>query len=49
VQPRGGFYQLGVRAENRCQAACPVGDALDVRPAAGQGFLEEFLGELLRP
>ena len=49
VQPGGGLQQIGVRAENGCQAACPVGDALDVRPAAGQGFLEEFPGELLRP
>ena len=49
VQPRGGFQQIGVRAENGRQAACPGGDALDVRPAAGQGFLEECPGELLRP
>ena len=49
VQPGGGFQQLGVRAENGCQAACPVGDALDVRPAAGQRLLEEFPGEFLRP
>ena len=49
VQPRGSLQQLGVRAENGCQAACPVGDALDVRPAAGQRLLEEFPGELLRP
>jgi hypothetical protein len=49
VQPRGGFQQVGVRAENGCQAACPVGDALDVRPAAGQRFLEEYPGDLLRP
>ena len=49
VQPLGGFQQVGVRAENGCQAACPVGDALDVRPAAGQGFVEEYPGDLLRP
>ena len=49
VQPGGGFDQVGVRAENSRQAACPGGDALDVRPAAGQGFLEECPGELLRP
>ena len=49
VQPRGGFQQIGVRAENRRQAACPGGDALDVRPAAGERFLEECPGELLRP
>ena len=49
VQPGGGFQQIGVRAENGCQAACPGGDALDVRPAAGQGLLEECPGELLRP
>jgi hypothetical protein len=34
VQPRGSFQQIGVRAENGCQAACSRGDALDVRPAA---------------
>jgi len=49
VQPRGGFEQLGVRAEDGCQAACPGGDALDVRPAAGKRLLEECPGELLRP
>jgi hypothetical protein len=49
VQRRGGFQQISVRPENRCQAACPRGDALDVRPAAGQGFVEEYPGELLRP
>ena len=49
VQPGGGFDQIGVRAENRCQAACPGGDALDVRPAAGQRLLEECPGELFAP
>ena len=34
VQPCGGFQEVGVCAENGCQAACPGGDALDVRPAA---------------
>ena len=49
AQPRGGFQQPGVRAENRCQAARPVGDALDVRPAAGQRLLEEFPGGAVAP
>ena len=49
VQPCGGFQQIGVSAENGCQAACPGGDALDVRPAAGEGFLQECLGELFGP
>ena len=49
VQPRGGFQQTGARAGNRCQAACPGGDALDVCPAAGQGFAEECPGELFGP
>ena len=49
VQPRGGFQEIGVRAENRCQAACPRGDALDVRPAAGEGLLEECPGEMFGP
>ena len=40
VQPCGGFQQVGVRAKNGRKAACPGGDALDVRPAAGQGLLE---------
>jgi hypothetical protein len=39
VQPGGGFDQIGVSAENRCQAACPGSDALDVRPPAGTGDL----------
>jgi hypothetical protein len=37
VQSRGSFQEIGISAENGCQAACPPGDALDVRPAAGQG------------
>jgi hypothetical protein len=49
VQPSGGFQQVGVRAENRCQAARPGSDALDVRSAARKGFLEEFPGELSGP
>ena len=49
VQPRGGIQEIGVRAENWCQAPCPRGDALNVRPAAGEGLLEECAGELLRP
>jgi len=49
VQPRGRFQESGVSAENRYQAACPRGDALDVRPAAGEGLLEECPGELFGP
>jgi hypothetical protein len=49
VQPCGGFQQIGVGAEDWCQAACPGGDALDVRPAAGEVLLEKFPGQLLRP
>jgi hypothetical protein len=49
VQPRGGFQQIGVIAEHGCQAACPRGDALDVRPAAGEGLLQECPGEILGP
>jgi hypothetical protein len=41
--------EIGVRAENGCQAACPGGDALDVRHAAGQGFVEECPGQLFGP
>ena len=39
VQPPGRLQEIGVRAQNRCQAACPRDDALDVRPAAGRGTL----------
>jgi hypothetical protein len=46
VQPRGGFEQIGVRAENRREAACPGGDALGVRPAAGNRLLQEYPGQL---
>jgi hypothetical protein len=49
VQPRRGFQQIGVRAKNGRKAACPGGDALDVRPAAGERFLQECPCELLRP
>ena len=48
MQP-GGFEQIGVSAENRRQTACPGGHALDVCPAAGEGLLEEYLGELSGP
>jgi hypothetical protein len=43
VQPGCGLQEVGVRAQNGGQAACPRGDALDVRPAAGQGLLEKRL------
>jgi hypothetical protein len=46
VQPRRGFQEIGIRAENGCQAASSRGDALDVRPAAGEGLLKEGLGEM---
>jgi hypothetical protein len=36
VQPRGGFQQVRVRAENSRQGMCLGGDALDVCPAAGR-------------
>ena len=49
VQPRRGFQEIGIRAEDGCQAARPRGDALDVRPAAGQGLLEERVGEMFGP
>jgi hypothetical protein len=49
VQPCGGFQQIGVSAENGCQAACPGSDPLNVRPAAGEGLLEECPGEMLGP
>jgi hypothetical protein len=49
VQLRGGLQQVGVRAENGCQAACPGGDALGVRPAAGKRLLQEYPGQLFGP
>jgi hypothetical protein len=49
VQPCGGFQEIGVSAENGCQAPCSPGDALDVCPAAGEGLLAEFLCELFGP
>jgi hypothetical protein len=49
VQPPSGFQEIGVRFEDRRQAACPRGDALDVRPATGNGILEERVGEMFRP
>ena len=49
VRPRGGFQQIGVSAENRRRAACPCGHASKVRPAAGEGFLEEYPGERFGP
>ena len=49
VQPGGGFQEIGVGAEDWCQAACPVGDALDVGPAAGQGPVGEVPGPVAAP
>ena len=50
VQPRRCFHKIGISAENgHRQAACPRGDALDVRPAAGQDLLQEGLGEMFGP
>jgi hypothetical protein len=49
VQPGGGFEQIGVSPENRGQAACPGGHALDVCPATGKVILEEYPGELPGP
>ena len=50
VYPGGGFQQVGVRRPGQgLFVKCPVGDALDVRPAAGEGLLEERPGELPRP
>ena len=49
VQPGGGFQQVGVSAENGCQAACSRGDAPRVRPAAGERLLQECPGQLFGP
>ena len=37
VQPGGGFDQVGVRAEKRCQAAGPGGDAWTCAQRRGRG------------
>ena len=49
VQPPGGCQEIGVSAENMCKAACPGGNALDVRPPAGEGLLKECLSEMSGP
>jgi hypothetical protein len=49
VQPGGSFEQIGVSAEDGCQAAGPGGDALRVRPAAGKRLLQEYPGQLFGP
>ena len=49
MQPCGGFQEIGVSVENRCQAPCSRGDALDVRPAAGKRYMEEGFGEVFGP
>ena len=49
VQPRGGFQEISVRAENSRQAACPRGNALDMRPAAGEVLLKKRLAEMFQP
>jgi hypothetical protein len=46
VPPSRGFQEIGISTENGCQAARPRGDALDVYPAAGQGLLQERVGEM---
>ena len=49
VQPRGGFQQISVRAENSRQAVCPRGNSLDVRPPAGEALMEKRLSEMSSP
>jgi hypothetical protein len=49
VQPRGGFQQIGVSAENRRQTAGSGSGALDMRPAAGERLPKERLGQLSGP
>ena len=49
VRPRGGFGEIGVSAQNRCQASCLRGDALDVRPAAGEGVPGGVPGRAVQP
>ena len=49
VQPGSGFQEIAVSTENSRQAACPRGDALDVRPAAGEGAPGGVPGRDVRP
>ena len=49
VQPRGGFQQISVRAENSRQAACPRGNSLDVRPPAVEAVMEKRMSEMFSP
>ena len=49
VQQRGGGQQVGVVAGDRDEGAGGSSDALDVCPAAGQGFGEEGAGDVFRP
>jgi len=49
VQPRSCFQEISVRAENSRQAACPRGNALDVRPPAREALMEKRLAETFSP
>jgi hypothetical protein len=49
VQLGGSFQEIGVSAEYSRQAACPRGDSLHVRPAAGEGLLEKCPGKMFSP
>ena len=49
VQPGSGFQEISLSTKDRRQAAGLPGHAPDVRPAAGEGRLEESLGEMLGP
>jgi hypothetical protein len=49
VQPRGGFQEARVRAENGCQAACLCGDALDARLPVGEGSWRSAWAEMFGP
>ena len=49
VQPGGGFQQVGVRAEDRYQAACPGGDAPGRAPSGGAGVRGGVSGRAVRP
>jgi hypothetical protein len=49
VQPRGGFEQVGVLAEDRGKGPGSRGHSLNVRPAAGQRDLQELACEFFGP
>ncbi len=49
MQPRGGFEQVGILAEDRGKGSGSRGNPLNMCPAAGEGDFEVFAREFLGP